>query len=164
MALSDAQLDRYARQIIIPEVGARGQEILLASRVWLVGHSGAVSMARRYLHASGLTTVEDPGTGDVDCALVVQPSRAEAATLTRVVAGGWPVVWYELTRYGYRAGIHRTPAPAPIELTAPLASPTAPRVEPAPEHAVAACDAACSVIGILLGLRVATGIYEAHLA
>ena len=39
--LSDENLERYARQVIMPEVGEDGQERLLAARVLVVG-AGAV--------------------------------------------------------------------------------------------------------------------------
>ena len=39
--LSDAQIERFARQIVLPEVGGRGQERLLASTVRLLAEPGA---------------------------------------------------------------------------------------------------------------------------
>jgi hypothetical protein len=39
--LTDAQVERYSRQIVLPEVGARGQERLLAARV-CIGGDGAI--------------------------------------------------------------------------------------------------------------------------
>ena len=38
MPLTDAQIDRYSRQIILPEVGGRGQERLLARCVEVIGN------------------------------------------------------------------------------------------------------------------------------
>jgi molybdopterin/thiamine biosynthesis adenylyltransferase len=40
MDFTDAQLQRYARHIILPEVGGIGQERLLKSRVLVVGAGG----------------------------------------------------------------------------------------------------------------------------
>ena len=40
MTLSDHQIERFSRQIILPSVGGRGQEALLASRVVLIGCGG----------------------------------------------------------------------------------------------------------------------------
>lgn len=39
--LSDAQIERFARQIVLPEVGGRGQERLLGARVRLVASAEA---------------------------------------------------------------------------------------------------------------------------
>lgn len=160
MVLSDAQLDRYARQIIIPEIGARGQERLLASRVWLLGHPSGISMARRYLCAAGATTLEGQDVTGLDCILVAQPSQVDAPTLARLAACGQPVVWYELTSDGYRAGVHRDLEP----IGAGPAEREDPRADAALRHAVAACDAAGSVVAVLLGLELPEGVYEARFA
>jgi len=51
--LSDTQIDRYSRQIILPEVGGRGQEKLLASTLVLV-ESEETSILPAYLAAAGV--------------------------------------------------------------------------------------------------------------
>jgi len=51
--LSDTQVDRYSRQIILPEVGGRGQEKLLASTLMLV-ESEETSILPAYLAAAGV--------------------------------------------------------------------------------------------------------------
>jgi len=52
-----AQLDRYARHIILPGVGVEGQRTLLASRVLVVGAGGLGSPALLYLAAGGVGTL-----------------------------------------------------------------------------------------------------------
>ena len=54
MSLSDTQLDRYARHIVLREVGGAGQMRLLASHVLLVGAGGIGSPAIQYLAAAGV--------------------------------------------------------------------------------------------------------------
>jgi hypothetical protein len=54
MALSGAQIDRYSRQILVPEIGGRGQERLLASRVTCLGESASLQVAISYLAAAGV--------------------------------------------------------------------------------------------------------------
>jgi adenylyltransferase/sulfurtransferase len=54
MSLSDAQLDRYARHIVLREVGGAGQIRLLASHVLLIGGGGIGSPAIQYLAAAGI--------------------------------------------------------------------------------------------------------------
>jgi len=44
MALSDAQFERYARHLILDEVGEEGQARLMASRVLVVGAPGGFSL------------------------------------------------------------------------------------------------------------------------
>ena len=52
--LSDAQVERYSRQIILPEVGARGQEKLLSATIALVDAVDRDSVLPLYLAAAGI--------------------------------------------------------------------------------------------------------------
>ena len=58
-----AQLDRYSRHILLPEVGERGQEKLLKGRVLLLGAGGLGAPASLYLAAAGVGTI---GVVDAD--------------------------------------------------------------------------------------------------
>lgn len=53
-----AQLERYARHIILPQVGGKGQKKLLDSRVFVVGAGGLGSPIIMYLAAAGVGTIE----------------------------------------------------------------------------------------------------------
>jgi len=60
--LSDAELDRYARQIILPQFGGAGQAKLKAAHVALIGAGGIGCPAIAYLAAAGvgrLTIIDD---------------------------------------------------------------------------------------------------------
>jgi molybdopterin/thiamine biosynthesis adenylyltransferase len=57
MSLSDAQLDRYARHIVLKEIGGEGQRRLLGASVTIVGAGGIGSPALQYLAAAGVGTL-----------------------------------------------------------------------------------------------------------
>ena len=65
MNLRDDQLDRYARHIVLKEIGGEGQRKLLASAVTLVGAGGIGSPALQYLAAAGLGSLRVIDDDDV---------------------------------------------------------------------------------------------------
>lgn len=60
--LSDDELDRYARHIVLREVGGRGQALIKGARVAVIGAGGLGSPCLLYLAAAGvggLTVIDD---------------------------------------------------------------------------------------------------------
>ncbi len=57
MNFSDAELDRYARHLVLREVGGAGQAALKAARVVVIGAGGIGSPALQYLAAGGVGTL-----------------------------------------------------------------------------------------------------------
>ena len=55
--LTEQQIERYSRQIILEEVGAAGQKKLLSSKVLIIGAGGLSSPAALYLAAAGVGTI-----------------------------------------------------------------------------------------------------------
>ena len=57
VVLSSEQKQRYSRHLLIPEVGAKGQQRLLESKALLIGAGGLGSPAALYLAAAGVGTI-----------------------------------------------------------------------------------------------------------
>lgn len=54
MEFTEEQIERYSRQIILPEVGGAGQKKLLEAKVLIIGCGGLGSPAAYYLAAAGV--------------------------------------------------------------------------------------------------------------
>ena len=57
MALSETQIERYSRHIILKEVGGKGQQKLLDSKVLIIGAGGLGAPIALYLAAAGIGTI-----------------------------------------------------------------------------------------------------------
>lgn len=66
MALTDEQLERYSRHIILKEVGAKGQKKLLNAKVLIIGAGGLGAPAAMYLAAAGVGTIGIADADEVD--------------------------------------------------------------------------------------------------
>ena len=81
MDLSDAQFERYARNMILDEVGEEGQEKLLGARVLVVGAGGLGAPLLMYLAAVGVGTL---GIADDDAVDLSNLQRQVIHTTARV--------------------------------------------------------------------------------
>lgn len=79
--LSDDELDRYARHIILKEVGGAGQQALLRARVLVVGAGGLGSPLILYLAAAGIGTI---GVVDDDLVSLSNLQRQIAHSTERI--------------------------------------------------------------------------------
>lgn len=74
MELSRSELERYARQLILPEIGEEGQKKLKAARVLVIGAGGLGSPALYYLAAAGVGHIT-----------IVESDRVEPSNLNRQI-------------------------------------------------------------------------------
>jgi len=84
MSFSDAQLERYARHIILKEIGGEGQRKLASARVVVIGAGGIGSPVIQYLAAAGVGTlvlIDDD---------VVSLSNLQRQTIYRTADDGQP--------------------------------------------------------------------------
>ncbi|GAB3127451.1 HesA/MoeB/ThiF family protein [Novispirillum itersonii] len=81
MSFSEEQIRRYARHILLPNVGGTGQEKLLASKVLLIGAGGLGSPLAVYLAAAGVGTI---GIVDDDTVDLSNLQRQIAHTTDRI--------------------------------------------------------------------------------
>jgi molybdopterin-synthase adenylyltransferase len=75
MNLTDQQLDRYARHIVLRDVGGRGQKKLLNAKVLIVGAGGLGSPMLLYLAAAGVGTIG-----------IIDDDRVDLSNLQRQIA------------------------------------------------------------------------------
>lgn len=103
MGLSDAQIERYSRQIIVPRMGGRAQERLSAARIAVVGDARDLAAPAAYLAAAGAGALAPILPGDAaaaheltaalaklnpDCAIDVTAAAPGRMTLALIIVGG----------------------------------------------------------------------------
>ncbi len=167
MSLTDAQIERYSRQIIVPRIGGLGQERLLAARTVLAGDArdieaplaylvgagvGAIGVrvsggqsglageiaAARELNAGVSVTVADESKGRVDLALLIVGSEAALKAADEIASDREVRAWV----------VARLDAPGKIAVI-PGGAPGAPSVDASMHPGVGSRSEAAEFIAML---------------
>ena len=167
MTLTDPQIERYSRQIIVPRIGGRGQERLLAARMLLAGDArdieaplaylvgagvGAIGVkvaggqagfagqiaAARELNAGVSVTVADESKGRVDLALLIVGSAGALKVSDEIVSNREVRAWV----------VARLDAPGKIAVI-PGGSPSTPTVDASMHAPVGSRSEAADFIAML---------------
>lgn len=77
MSLTDAQIDRYQRHLLLKEIGGAGQARLLSAQVVVIGAGGIGCPAIAYLAAAGVGTIR-----------VIDPDHVSLSNLQRQILFG----------------------------------------------------------------------------
>ena len=111
MAFSDEEIERYARHLVLAEVGGPGQQKLKAARVLVIGAGGLGAPVIQYLAAAGVGTI---GIVDDDA---VSLSNLQRQVIHDTAAIGRPKV-ASARDFVQRINPHVTVALHPLRLTA----------------------------------------------
>jgi adenylyltransferase/sulfurtransferase len=80
---TEEQIQRYSRQIILPEVGGKGQKKISAAKVFLIGAGGLGSPSALYLAAAGVGSIGIIDSDYVDLSNLQRQVLHSTATLNR---------------------------------------------------------------------------------
>lgn len=80
---TEEQIQRYSRQIILPEVGGKGQKKIAGAKVFLIGAGGLGSPSALYLAAAGVGRIGIIDSDHVDLSNLQRQILHSTATLNR---------------------------------------------------------------------------------
>jgi len=149
-SLDAESVERYARQIVVPGVGAIGQMRLCAATVAIVGNDHGASAASAYLEAAGLKVCQPPFPHPIDCVVVADESGLGALVALPPTLPEAPIAWYSLRGTTIRCGLRRAKDPS---AGGDVACPSETVDDPlhVALHRIGGADAAGMVTSALLG-------------
>jgi hypothetical protein len=162
LPLDDETVERYARQIIVPGIGAAGQAQLLATNVAVFGHPLGVDAARAYLTAAGVRVVTVPFGETADCVLLADLRGPTYEREIPPCSIDTPIAWYEL-RGPIVAGGLATRATLPRFASTPALVEAIEDPCTIVAHRIGASDAAGLALAAILGWVAPGERHELHL-
>jgi|GEM_PF-5794820 len=159
MLLEPDTIERYARQVIVEELGVHGQRKLLKSHAYVAGAAPGCEAAKLYLRASGISVTADPDER-VDCVIAPYPCSGADRPSPPKQDGLLPLVRFDANESDIRVDVDHI-ARASLKRVAAMQDQRERDPASAALHAAAGCNAAATAIAILLDWpvpRCATGI------
>jgi hypothetical protein len=144
MTLTDSEIECYSRQIIVPGIGAGGQEKLCTARVAVVGEEAGRRIAKLYARALGCSVV--PAGASADVVIVAGCRDSDAGTSPSLAGAACPIVWYSLEGTRVVSGVV-----SPPDVLPPRTWPATHAATAEVMHAIAACDAVATAAALILG-------------
>lgn len=158
--LTDEQIERFARQIIVQGVGAEGQLRLCTAEVFVDGHLEGRRTAERYLRAAGarVATATAPPP-NLSCVVLAGTNDLVPERMTTLLNAAPLIAWYALVGRTIRAGL------ASAEMTIPdvPARDGARSRHAVLAHRIAGADVATTAVAALLGWITPGDSYELEL-
>jgi len=144
MVLTDSEIERYSRQIIVPGLGANGQARLCAARIAVLGNEAGGRIATLYARALGCSIV--PADVPADVVIVAGSADLDDGTVAMLAGAGCPIVWYSLAGAQISSGVITPPDVFDPRTLRDARVPATDVV-----HAIAACDAVSTAAALILG-------------
>ena len=167
MTLTDAQIERYSRQIIVPRVGGLGQERLIAARMLLAGDARDIEAPLAYLVGAGVGAIGVRVAGDkggfageiaaacelnADASVTVADESKDRVDLALLIVGSDAALKVADEIVGYRDVrawvVARLDAPGKIAVI-PAGSPSLPTVDASMHPGVGSRSEAADFIAML---------------
>jgi hypothetical protein len=149
MTLTDTEVDWFARQIVIPGIGAIGQEKLVNASIAVCGNLIAVEEATSCARAAGPKVIGDIAVETLSCIVAAGLDELDTDTASQLASRTVPLVWYTLSRSVLRGGVLQPGDDLPKQYR--LEPITEEHLSRNAEHRLAACDAIGTAICLILG-------------
>lgn len=156
--LSDDQIEHFARQIIVPGIGASGQRRLCAADVFVTGGAQGCRIAAQYLRAAGVRVHDHLLLRPrIDCVVLADARDVTPERLRTLIKSAPFVAWYTIDGRTLRGGLADSANPLPQRALAGTSPKTQ---EEQLLHRVGGADVATMAVAALLGWSHPGDFYE----
>jgi hypothetical protein len=161
LQLSDEQVERFARQIIVPGIGADGQIRLCTAEVFVDGQPDGRRVATQYLRAAGVIVHDSTSPPPrLDCVVLAGVNGLTRRRLQTLSEAAPLLAWYTITGSMLRGGLSNRDHPLPVPSRG-TDTPSARRSSLL--HRIGGADVATTTMAALLGWIQPGDVYEVEL-